>query len=155
VPVDDGALRGPIMLAEQHLVIRPMVDGVRLTSGMRFGGKPSAPGPERAIAAMRRHLDDLLPGSRGLPNVATWSGARPMTASGVPIIGPVVDRPNLIAATGHGTLGVTLAPVTAELIASYIATGAMRLEGVDPTLISAVTTARVRHYRRRNSIGCG
>jgi D-amino-acid dehydrogenase len=46
-----------------------------------------------------------------------------MTPDDLPVIGPVARRPGLWLATGHGMLGVTLAAVTAELVAAQM-TGA-------------------------------
>ena len=52
----------------------------------------------------------------------TWAGLRPATPDGRPLIGPTaVD--GLILATGHYRNGILLAPVTAELVASFVETG--------------------------------
>ena len=45
-------------------------------------------------------------------------GLRPSIPDSLPVIGPVA--PGLIAAFGHGHIGLTLAPVTAELVLSAI-----------------------------------
>jgi D-amino-acid dehydrogenase len=49
-----------------------------------------------------------------------------MSVDGMPIIGPLGDVEGLSVATGHGMLGLTLSPVTAEIIASHV------LRGGDP-----------------------
>lgn len=46
----------------------------------------------------------------------TWTGLRPCSPDGYPIIGPDPERPNLWYATGHCRNGVLLAPVTGEII---------------------------------------
>ena len=59
--------------------------------------------------------------------VEAWAGLRPATPDGLPLIGAVRD--GLYLATGHGMLGVTLAPATADLLAPLV------LEGrADPAL---------------------
>jgi len=50
-----------------------------------------------------------------------WSGLRPGTEDGKPLLGEV--RPGLVAATGHHRAGILLAPVTAALIAELVLHG--------------------------------
>ncbi|MCI0656069.1 MAG: glycine oxidase ThiO [Acidobacteria bacterium] len=50
-----------------------------------------------------------------------WSGLRPGTSDGLPLIGPVL--PGLVAATGHYRNGILLAPITAALITEWIVRG--------------------------------
>jgi glycine oxidase len=50
-----------------------------------------------------------------------WSGLRPGTSDGLPLMGPV--SPGLVAATGHYRNGIVLAPITAALITEWILTG--------------------------------
>ena len=57
----------------------------------------------------------FLPGIRGAEPVDLWCGLRPCTASGLPVIGRGLEGAWI--ATGHGMMGVTLAPGTAKLIA--------------------------------------
>jgi glycine/D-amino acid oxidase-like deaminating enzyme len=47
-----------------------------------------------------------------------WHGLRPCTPDGLPVIG---SRNGVILATGHGMLGVTLAPLTGRLVADVVA----------------------------------
>jgi D-amino-acid dehydrogenase len=51
----------------------------------------------------------------------SWSGLRPLAPDGLPVIGRTSAYDNLHIATGHGMLGITLAPVTGEAVASVIA----------------------------------
>ncbi len=49
-----------------------------------------------------------------------WGGLRPMSPDGLPLVGPLTAWPNLHLATGHGQLGMSLAPVTGQIAASLI-----------------------------------
>ena len=49
-----------------------------------------------------------------------WTGLRPMTPDGPPVLGPTRYR-NLHLATGHGTLGWTMAAGTGRVVADVIA----------------------------------
>jgi D-amino-acid dehydrogenase len=54
-----------------------------------------------------------------------WAGLRPYPSDGLPVIGPVPGRERLFVATGHGRMGITLAPVTGKLLAQAILEGAL------------------------------
>ena len=51
-----------------------------------------------------------------------WCGLRPMTPDGTPIVGPT-RLPNLWLATGHGTLGWTMAAGTGKLVTDWMCDG--------------------------------
>ena len=51
----------------------------------------------------------------------TWRGLRPCTPDGLPVDRRPPPRPARVFATGHGMLGVTLAPLTGRLVASIVA----------------------------------
>jgi D-amino-acid dehydrogenase len=48
-----------------------------------------------------------------------WCGLRPMTPDGTPVVGST-RVPNLFLATGHGTLGWTMAVGTGRVMADVI-----------------------------------
>jgi len=52
-----------------------------------------------------------------------WAGLRPATPDGLPLIGPLPGLDGVFLATGHGMLGVTLAPATAAALAPLVLTG--------------------------------
>lgn len=53
-----------------------------------------------------------------------WAGLRPYPSDGLPVIGAVPGRDGLFVATGHGRMGITLAPITGKLLARVILDGA-------------------------------
>jgi D-amino-acid dehydrogenase len=72
----------------------------------------------------------LFPGG-DLPQATFWTGLRPMTPDGTPVIG-ATRYDNLFLNTGHGTLGWTMACGSGQLLADLI-TGrqpAIRTEGL-------------------------
>ncbi len=60
----------------------------------------------------------MAPGLGDRPIVAQWSGFRPGTPDGLPILGRDPQVPQLLYATGHYRNGILLAPLTGELIGS-------------------------------------
>jgi glycine oxidase len=64
----------------------------------------------------------VLPGIEELPVAETWVGFRPTSRDDAPILGPTAIE-GLVLATGHHRNGILLAPVTADLMSSYVLTG--------------------------------
>jgi len=52
--------------------------------------------------------------------VAHLAGVRPLSADRMPLIGPVPTIEGVYLAAGHGTKGIHLAPVTAEIVAAMV-----------------------------------
>lgn len=116
----DPPVSTALLAAEEHVVVSPAAGRIRITSGMTIGG-PRPQGPDAAlISAMRSAAERLVPGLRGLPELARWIGARPMTPDGRPRVHRLGRWPNVIAATGHGTLGMTLAPHTGDVVLGLV-----------------------------------
>jgi glycine oxidase len=64
----------------------------------------------------------IVPGITELELAEAVAGLRPGTPDNAPVLGPA-GMPGLVLATGHFRAGVLLAPVTADLISGYLATG--------------------------------
>ena len=64
-------------------------------------------------------VSDLFPDLKDISQAELWSGLRPMTPDGAPIIGKT-PYDNLLLNTGHGTLGWTLSCGSARLLADII-----------------------------------
>ena len=52
--------------------------------------------------------------------VEIWRGLRPCTPDGLPIVGASGKWENLILAAGHATIGMSLGPVTGEIVAQLV-----------------------------------
>lgn len=126
-PVVAGGPTKPMYLAEAKVAITPLNDRVRLAGTMGFGGLDESIKPRRAGGI----LTGVSSYFEGWPDLESapepWTGLRPMTPDGVPIIGPLSKHPNVLVATGHVMLGISLAPTTGKLIAE-LATGVARPE---------------------------
>jgi D-amino-acid dehydrogenase len=120
VDFDPGAspLRIPLYLHDDRCVANPMPGRLRLTGGLVLGGLDQRGDPRRA-GAIRRAAAEML-GVRAQPRL-TWSGLRPCTPDGLPVIGAHGRASTVVLATGHGMLGVTLGPLTGRLVADVVA----------------------------------
>ena len=96
----------------------------RLGDRIRVGGTAAIAGFDLSLAASRRatlehSVGDLFPHGGDLSRATFWSGLRPMTPDGPPIIGKT-SLGNLFLNTGHGTLGWTMACGSGRVIADII-----------------------------------
>src|SRR4030095_4180019 len=120
VPIADAA-RAPVstVLDETYKIAI-----TRFDRRIRVGGMAELRGFDTHLNPRRREtlelcLGDLFPGG-GYPGKGTfWTGLRPMTPDGTPLVGrtPV---PNLYLNTGHGTLGWTLACGSARVLSDLM-----------------------------------
>ena len=75
---------------------------------------------ERRMDAIRRGAARYLRQSEGAGEPERWCGFRPMTPDELPIIDRVPQHPSFVVAAGHGMMGVSMAPATAELVADLV-----------------------------------
>ncbi len=113
---------GPVMLSEARVAVTPLggPDGarLRLAGTLELGVWEGGVNPRRVEAIRRAAERYLQVDSQG---GEVWAGLRPCTPDGLPVVGRPSGLDNLVLATGHGTLGISLAPVTGELVASVVA----------------------------------
>ncbi len=96
----------------------------RLGDRIRVGGTAELAGYSLNLRQARRGtlnhvVTDLFPKAGDLSRATFWCGLRPMTPDGAPIIGATPVQ-NLLLATGHGTLGWTMAAGTGRVIADLV-----------------------------------
>jgi D-amino-acid dehydrogenase len=109
------APRIPMVLKERSVCVTAWPGGYRLGSTMEFSGYDASLNRRRIDALNRAASEYLhLPSSPSSPE--EWCGWRAMTYDDLPIIGRSVRYDNLIWATGHGMMGVTMSAVTAEMV---------------------------------------
>ncbi|MCW5666590.1 MAG: D-amino acid dehydrogenase [Piscinibacter sp.] len=96
----------------------------RLGDRIRVGGTAQLSGFDLGLSDARRRtlehvVTDLFPHGGDVSRAEFWTGLRPMTPDGTPIVGGTRYR-NLSLATGHGTLGWTMAAGTGRVLADLI-----------------------------------
>jgi D-amino-acid dehydrogenase len=105
----------------------PMQGRLRVAGTVELGGLTAPPSPHR-IAKLVEGAREIFP---DLPAPdRSWMGFRPSMPDSVPVIGPSRAGAEVIHAYGHGHLGLSMAPVTARIVANLI-TG--RAPGMDIT----------------------
>jgi D-amino-acid dehydrogenase len=124
-PPEAAPLERPVYLHDQRCVANPIGDRTRFTGGLLLDGLDDSFDPRR-VGAIAAAAANVL-GVTGTPQLS-WRGLRPCTPDGLPVIGAHPRAPRAVFATGHGMLGVTLAPLTGRLVAGIVAGGAPRPE---------------------------
>ena len=96
----------------------------RFDNRIRVGGMAEVVGFNKELNPKRRAtlelvVNDLFPGAGNTAQASFWTGLRPMTPDGTPIVG-ATPLSNLFLNTGHGTLGWTMSCGSGQLLADLI-----------------------------------
>jgi D-amino-acid dehydrogenase len=109
LPVTDGdaAPQSTIMDETHKVAITRLGDRIRVAGQAEIIGYNKRLG-SHATDTVRHVVSDLFPKGGDVGKAEGWTGLRPMTPDGTPVIGPT-RYDNLWLNTGHGTLGWTMA----------------------------------------------
>ena len=119
--------RHAFYLAEAKVGCSTFGDSLRIAGIFDLTGLDLTLRPRRIetiVSSSLPYLRDWRPEETELE----WTGLRPYPSDGLPIVGRVPGRPGLFLATGHGRMGITLAPATGKLLAEVILDGAQPRE---------------------------
>lgn len=121
LPEVEKNIRIPSIFLEARVAVTPM------GKSLRFGGTMEINGVDHSINMNRvkgivESIPHYYPEMKvSLPQKeAVWHGLRPCSPDGLPYIGRTKKISNLILATGHSMLGISLAPGTGKLIAQTV-----------------------------------
>jgi len=112
----DVGPRHTMLLGERKVAITPMGDLLRFTGRLELSDYDTTPNPKR-LAAIERAVREYIQLDENLDVKETWAGLRPTTPDGLPVIGFAPRLSNLIIATGHAMLGLSLGPGTGQVVA--------------------------------------
>ncbi|MEJ7932323.1 FAD-dependent oxidoreductase [Ramlibacter sp. AN1015] len=109
--------RLPMLDADAGLVLAPMAQGVRLTTGAEFAllDAPATPVQVDRAKQLANELFEL-----GDAADRPWMGARPCTGDMLPLIGPAPRHRGLWFNFGHAHQGFTMGPVSGRLLAEML-----------------------------------
>lgn len=128
-------VRIPSIFLEARVAVTPMGDT------LRFGGTMEIIGVDHRINMNRvRGIVESIP--KYYPDMQVsmpveqevWHGLRPCSPDGLPYIGRSKSVDNLVIATGHSMMGLSLAPATGKLVSELVegTQTSMPLEAFDP-----------------------
>lgn len=126
----------PALLCEARVAITPMNGSIRYSGTMeldKINDKINMQRVRGIVESVPKYFRDLKP---QLPAAeAIWFGFRPSSPDGLPYIGRSTEKENLIIATGHGMMGLSLGPATGLLV-SQIASHQKKAIDLKPFLPS-------------------
>lgn len=109
------------IFTESRVAVTPMGDSLRFGGTMELAGLNETLNQRRVngiIKAVSKYYPEFEPDD--FSGVAPWQGLRPCSPDGLPFLGRTKKFANLIVATGHAMMGLSLGPITGQLVASII-----------------------------------
>ena len=106
------------IFTEARVAVTPMGGGLRFGGTMEIAGMDERINPRR-VAGIIKAVPDYYPrfSREHFEGIEPWSGLRPCSPDGMPYVGRTRAAENLVVATGHSMMGLSLAPITGELAA--------------------------------------
>lgn len=109
------------MLTEARVAVSPMGGALRFGGTMELSGLNEEIAPRRVqgiIDAVPRYYPELE--AEDFEGIRPWRGLRPCSPDGLPYLGRSARISNLVVATGHAMLGISLGPITGRLVSQII-----------------------------------
>lgn len=107
---------------EARLAVTPMDGRLRIGGTMEIAGLDERVDPRRVRGIIRSALayfPELQ--EKDFAGVEPWKGLRPCSPDGLPYLGRTARHDNLVIATGHAMMGLSLAPITGKLVGQLVA----------------------------------
>lgn len=116
------------ILTEARVAVTPMGGSLRIGGTMEIGGSDATISARRVRGVIKSMLG-YFPEFRAadFEGIRPWTGLRPCSPDGLPYLGRA-NRPNLVIATGHAMMGVSLAPITGRIVAELISDGRSEMD---------------------------
>jgi len=124
----------PTILTEAKVALTPMGNDLRIGGTLELGGLSSKIQKSRLdgiLNSVPKYYPEIKPTPQNAGTV--WMGYRPCSADGMPFLGRSTEFNNLIVASGHGMMGMSMGPATGKIV-SEIASG--KVPSIDLSLMS-------------------
>lgn len=139
-----GDPRLPVGLKKDLVVVTPYPDRIRLAGTLELVGADRSVDAGRS-GTIRAAANRAFPSLKDRRTLSVWTGLRPCSADGLPIVGPAHAVDGVTVATGHGQQGLLLAPATGQLVAAQVTGHATPVPG------DRLGPERFRPGRRRSA----
>ncbi len=109
------------ILCEAKVAVTPIGNGLRFGGTMQIGELNQSIDPRR-VHGILKNIPAYMPRFRiqHFEGIQPWCGLRPVSPDGLPYIGRTKTWKNLTVATGHAMMGLSLGPITGELVSRIL-----------------------------------
>lgn len=120
------------ILTEARVAVTPMGDSLRIAGTMEIGGLNHKINPRR-IKGILKSIQHYYPAIKesDFDGLEPWVGLRPVSPDGLPYLGPIPGVDNLVIASGHAMMGLSLGPVTGKRVTGMLS-GDAPIPQLDP-----------------------
>lgn len=110
------------IFVEAKVAVTPIAGRLRFAGTMEIGGNDLSVDPRR-VQGIVKSVKGYFPkfGESDFEDVEPWAGLRPCSPDGLPFIGKLPGFENVTVATGHAMMGLSLGPVTGQMVADLVA----------------------------------
>jgi D-amino-acid dehydrogenase len=112
----------PVVFEDRSMIVTRFESGLRAASFVEIGRAGASPDPGK-WRRLKHHVTDLGISFGPMNEAVEWMGSRPTLPDYLPAMGRVKGVSNLYYAFGHQHLGLTLGPVTGEIVADMVISG--------------------------------
>jgi D-amino-acid dehydrogenase len=112
----------PSILSEAKVAMTPMGNDLRITGTLEISNLSKQVNSRRVqgfLEAVPQYFPTIQPDPRPAPE-HIWTGYRPCSPDGIPYMGRSSKVRNLVVATGHAMMGMSLGPASGKLVAEII-----------------------------------
>ncbi len=110
------------LLTEARVAVTPMGSALRFGGTMELSGLNPSINPARVrgiVKSAMAYYPDFR--EQDFEGITPWSGLRPCSPDGLPYLGRSQRFDNLVVATGHAMLGLSLGPITGQIVVRTLA----------------------------------
>ncbi len=109
------------IFTEARMAVTPMGSSLRFGGTMEISGLNEAINPVRVqgiTKSVAKYFPKFSPAD--FENIQPWRGLRPCSPDGMPYLGRTTKFSNLIVATGHAMMGMSLSPITGKIVSEIV-----------------------------------
>src|SRR5206468_12560064 len=109
------------IFTEARIAVTPMCGALRFGGTMEIAGLNETINPAR-VRGILKSIPKYYPEftAQDFDGIEPWRGLRPCSPDGMPYVGRTARCSNLILATGHAMMGLSLGPITGRLVAEIV-----------------------------------
>ncbi len=109
------------IFVEAKVAVTPMGQSLRFGGTMQLGALNQSIDPRR-VSGIVKSIPGYMPRfkTQHFQGIQPWCGLRPVSPDGLPYVGRTSAFPNLTIATGHAMMGISLGPITGQLVGQIL-----------------------------------